>query len=234
MVFPRTARIRGGSRRVALIQKRPLSALIDGLFRLIALGCLAFLVAPSGGLAQSKPTVTAARVGDHPDHTRLVLEIDRPVTFSYFTLVEPKRLVVDFPELDFALAADPMGRLPVGAIGAIRYGLFKPGNSRMVLDLAGPSKVVKVFTMEPMDGHQYRFVLDLELTNDAAFLEQARLTRRRQPVLAPVIETPAATVPLRRDGKQVGATAAGYAGVERRAVGPIGINVKRSTSAARV
>jgi len=215
-----------------LSSKRSLPAVVRGLFWLAAAGFLAILVAPTSGAAQSEATVTAARAGDHPGRTRLVLEIDGPVEFSYFTLVEPRRLVVDFPELDFELAADPLGELPVGVIGAIRYGLFKPGNSRMVLDLAGPSNVIRAFTMEPMDGFKHRFVLDLAPTTEAAFVEQAHLTRPRQPVPAPVIETPAATVPMRRDGKRVVAIDAGHGGVDPGAVGTTGIYEKRITLAA--
>jgi len=232
MKFPRATPGWSGFGRVSRIRNYRLFAQICGLFRLIIVGGLAGLVASTESIAQSKPTVVAARVGDHPDFTRLVLEIDGPFTFSYFTLVEPRRLVVDFPELDFALAADPLGQLPIGAIGAMRYGLFKPGNSRLVLDLAGPSKVVKAFTMEPMDNFGHRFVLDLKRTSDADFIEQARLTRPRQPTPAPVIETPAATVPQRADGKQVVAVDAGHGGVDPGAVGATGIYEKRITLAA--
>ncbi len=198
----------------------------------LALVATVFMPILGIGEALANPKVTTARVGDHPTHTRLVLEMDGPFTFSYFTLVDPERLVVDFPELDFDLARNPLAREAIGAIGAMRYGLFKPGNSRIVLDLIGPSKVVKAFTMPPVDSYGYRFVLDLARTSQEDFIEQARLTKPKQPTPAPVIETPAATVPQRSDGKRVIAIDAGHGGVDPGAVGAGGTYEKSITLAA--
>jgi N-acetylmuramoyl-L-alanine amidase len=47
-------------------------------------------------------------------------------------------------------------------IEGIRFGLFQPGTSRMVLDMRAPVGVKKSFMLEPADGHGYRLVVDLE------------------------------------------------------------------------
>ena len=106
MLLGRSELMRGGRRRVDSAPKSAISALFRAVARLTLVGCLAVFAAPTNGFAASKPTVTKVRAGDHPDRTRLVLEIDGPITFSFFTLVEPSRLVVDFPELDFDQATD--------------------------------------------------------------------------------------------------------------------------------
>lgn len=232
MIFRRSASGQGAGNCAVAGRRIVRGAPFTGLLRLAIVGFLCVLAAPEAGFGQSSPTVTALRVGDHPDRTRLVLEIDGPFTFSYFTLVEPRRLVVDFSELDFDLKTDPAKRLPRGAVGAIRYGLFKPGNSRLVVDLSGPSKVKTAFVIDPMDGFGYRFVLDLTPTSQDAFIQQAKQTRPQQPVPAPVIETPAATAPARSDGKRVIAIDAGHGGIDPGAVGATGIYEKRITLAA--
>ena len=63
------------------------------------------------GMAQFAPAlaaeavVTDIRIGAQKDLTRIVLEIDRQVAFSVFTLTNPNRIVVDLPEMGWRLPA---------------------------------------------------------------------------------------------------------------------------------
>ena len=175
--------------------------------RLAVVGLLALAIESRATFAQqSMPTVTGARSGLHPNFTRLVLEIDKPATFTYFIVDGPRRLVLDFAELDLAVPAKVLAGLPVGAIGAIQYDLSEPATSRFVVDLTESSKVSKAFIIEPTDGHPYRFVLDLEPIDDAAFVEQALLALPAQAAL-PVTsaEIPVVTALSPGDAVQVAA-----------------------------
>ncbi|WP_147104380.1 N-acetylmuramoyl-L-alanine amidase [Tateyamaria sp. syn59] len=68
----------------------------------------------------------------------VTLGLSQGVPFRVFTLAEPPRLVVDFREVDFTGIA-PETLLPdAGRIAALRFGAFKPGWSRLVMDLAQP------------------------------------------------------------------------------------------------
>ncbi|MCZ6609269.1 MAG: hypothetical protein O7F75_09535 [Alphaproteobacteria bacterium] len=60
------------------------------------------------------------------------------------------------------MTSDKPGR---GLIEGIRFGLFQPGTSRMVLDMRAPVGIKKSFMLEPADGHGYRLVVDLEKVN---------------------------------------------------------------------
>ena len=51
--------------------------------------------APQGPL----PIVMSARIGEHDDRTRLVIELSDPVNLRAFTLNNPDRVVVDMPEV---------------------------------------------------------------------------------------------------------------------------------------
>ncbi|WP_428539392.1 N-acetylmuramoyl-L-alanine amidase [Profundibacter sp.] len=80
------------------------------------------------------------------------LHLTQAVPYRVFTLDEPRRLVVDFREVDWGgvKAADLLqGSQASGA----RIGVFRLGWSRMVVDLAAPL-VVKTATMvtDPNDG----------------------------------------------------------------------------------
>src|SRR5581483_3097758 len=49
--------------------------------------------------AQAAPVVMDARIGEHPDRTRFVIEISDPVQIRVFTLANPDRVVIDLPEV---------------------------------------------------------------------------------------------------------------------------------------
>ena len=184
----------------------------------------------SAATAAEPPTVSVVRAWEHPTYTRLVIEVSASVDYSLFMLSNPRRLVIDFPELAFALPMAPLGSEPVGVVGAMRFGLFEPGNSRVVLDLALPTRVKTSFLLPPSEGKPYRFVLDLEPTDEASF---AKIVRRPAVVVQPaVVAPPAATLPRRADGKHVVVIDAGHGGVDPGAIGASGVYEKTIALAA--
>ena len=208
---------------------RPIRAAIA---RFVAASLVPAILASAPAMAGPSVTVTGARAWQHPDYTRLVLEISAPVEFALFTLAEPRRLVIDFPELAFALAPNLFADGGVGAIADIRYGLFEPGKSRMVIDLAQPVTVRSAFLIEPMEGYSDRFVLDLAPIDAATFAQQARLNRPMQTAAAPAIAPPVADLPARSDGKHVIVVDAGHGGVDPGAIAATGMYEKRIALAA--
>jgi len=48
-----------------------------------------------------------ARIGEHPDRTRFVVELSDPVDIRTFTLTGPNRVVVDLPAVQWHLEAPP-------------------------------------------------------------------------------------------------------------------------------
>jgi N-acetylmuramoyl-L-alanine amidase len=103
---------------------------------------------------------TGWRLGEHDNAQRLVLDLTRPVDFKTFTLADPYRVVVDMPEIDWH-ALDREAPLQGGAISRVRYGVLKPGISRLVVDATAALSVRSAFLLEPRDGHPYRLVIDL-------------------------------------------------------------------------
>ena len=70
-----------------------------------------------------------------------VLEADGVFPYRVFLLANPYRVVIDLPNISRA----PFQRLekPKGAIANYRFGLFRPGNSRVVIDVTGPVEIVR-------------------------------------------------------------------------------------------
>jgi N-acetylmuramoyl-L-alanine amidase len=116
----------------------------------------------------SVPVVLSARVGEQPDRTRFVIELSDPLQLRVFTLTNPNRVVVDMPEVLWRLQG-PDRPTGTGAVRAYRYGLFRPGDSRFVIDLNKPVTVAEPMILPPEKGFGYRIVLDLFPTTDAKF-----------------------------------------------------------------
>ncbi|WP_456389236.1 N-acetylmuramoyl-L-alanine amidase [Profundibacter sp.] len=80
------------------------------------------------------------------------LHITQAVPYRVFTLDNPRRLVVDFREVNWGgVSADNL----LSGVNAsdVRFGLFRPGWSRMVVDLASPMAVQAAGMLtDPNDG----------------------------------------------------------------------------------
>ena len=133
-------------------------------------GRLTFLVATVCLVQQASagPQVTDVRIGVYPGKTRVVLDVSATVDFRTFTLPKPYRVVIDMSEVTWLprLRNPPRG----GLITGMRFGLFKPGLSRVVLDSAGPVKITKAFMVKPAPGKPYRVVLDISRDSETAFM----------------------------------------------------------------
>ena len=114
------------------------------------------------------PIVMGARIGEHEDRTRFVVELSDPVAMRVFTLANPNRVVIDMPAVQWHLdgAPRPSGN---GAVRSYRYGLFRPGNSRFVIDLNKPMAASEPRMLPPSGGYGYRVVIDLTPTTADVF-----------------------------------------------------------------
>ncbi len=91
----------------------------------------------SSGLAR----LTAGAIEDRAfGGTVLTLELSQGVPWRVFTLDAPRRVVLDFREVDWQ-GADPAAIDRSDAVTALRMGAFRPGWSRMVLALAEPMRI---------------------------------------------------------------------------------------------
>lgn len=119
----------------------------------------ALLVGPAPA-AWADATVRDLRIARHDDGVRVVVELSREVTFRYVTLADPPRLAIDLPEVAW-LVPESTGMRPIG-INGYRFGRFQPGVSRLVVDLAQPFAVRRVFELPGTSGG-HRIVFDLTL-----------------------------------------------------------------------
>lgn len=165
------------------------------------------------------------RIGVHADSTRIVVDLSNSAEPRIFGLPDPYRVVLDLPEVNFNLSQDQMNA-GGGIIDRLRYGLFRPGTSRIVLDLRGPAKVGRQFLLRPSEGKPWRLVVDLVRTDHADFVVAMRPAAGIAPPVA------SATPPLRNDSrrppdrKPVVVIDPGHGGVDPGAIGYGGVYEK--------
>src|SRR5579871_4167501 len=75
---------------------------------------------PGGNAGGSLPIVLSARIGEHDDRTRFVIELSDPVNLRTFTLTNPDRVVVDMPEVAWRVGAPPRPS-GFGSVKSYRY-----------------------------------------------------------------------------------------------------------------
>lgn len=202
----------------------------------LALLLVAALSLPYGvsriAVAQTpEPVMRDARIGLHDGATRFVLEFDRALPYKIFTLAGPDRVVIDLPSVDWR--GPESGKAEgKGLIGGYRHGLFKPGITRVVIDLSGPAKVAKHFELGASGSAGPRVVVDIapaaktvqstEPVQSAGWAAYADQLARSTPVAMPQAPPPGST-------KRIVVIDPGHGGVDPGAIGASGVYEKKIT-----
>lgn len=106
--------------------------------------CLALMACVAGWAVAAQEFSALARldasrsaIADHGDEVVITLSLSQGVPYRVFTLDAPRRLVLDFREVDWGALA-PAALDQSAQVSKVRVGGFRPGWSRMVLDLSAP------------------------------------------------------------------------------------------------
>ena len=183
-------------------------------------------------LAQaSAPEVTKVRIGVHPGKTRLVLETTQAFPYRVFLLGNPYRVVIDLPNMSWRAPLLPMKK-PAGLVSNYRFGLFQPGNSRVVIDLTEPVKVARHAILGGGKAGSSRFFIDLEPVTKAGFeIARATIHSRQWKVPQPTarVKPRKPILKERGDRRHVIMIDPGHGGVDPGAIGPNGTFESRVT-----
>lgn len=175
----------------------------------------------------AEAAVTGIRLGEQSYGTRVVLDITGDVHHKVFTLPDPYRVVIDLPEVEWRLPGRTLS-VGNGLVRQFRYGLFKPGVSRVVLDVSGPVAVKRSFMLQPTADFGYRLVLDLEPVSVESFAREAKLTPSPE---APQAETPSEPTPKPGGAKPLLVIDPGHGGIDPGTTGLSGGYEKEVTLA---
>jgi N-acetylmuramoyl-L-alanine amidase len=201
-------------------ENRRRNACRTGFFTALAVVLAAFFATAYGPpAAAAGPEVKDLRIGVRGNATRFVIDLSNKVEPRIFGLPDPFRIVIDLPEVNFALPPDRLGARG-GLVARLRYGLFRPGTSRFVLDLTNSAKVEQTLMLKPDGAKPWRLVIDLAPTDRAGFMAAMRPTPRVTGP-APAPDPPLRTAPVQR-AIPVVVIDAGHGGVDPGAIGKSG------------
>ncbi|MHA6344057.1 N-acetylmuramoyl-L-alanine amidase [Roseivivax sp. CAU 1761] len=137
----------------------------------------------AGGAALAQDMGGLARFDAAASHVRaagagveIVLELSQGVPWRVFTLDAPPRLVLDFREVDWG-AAEAAALLETDRVGALRFGTFRPGWSRLVAELAGPMTLDRAGLRPAPDGSGATLGVVLSPSDPESFAARAGAPR---------------------------------------------------------
>ncbi|MGH6897781.1 MAG: N-acetylmuramoyl-L-alanine amidase [Geminicoccaceae bacterium] len=178
------------------------------------------------GAWAAQASVDDVRIASHGAATRVVIDLSQPVDFRYITLTRPPRLAIDLPEVTWKVADDPVD--VVGLVAGFRFGHPRPGVSRIVLDLARPFEIDRVFQLPPSGDRGHRIVTDLvERQINGAQVQNRAIA----PAAGPAVTQPAGLAVMRLPAKKptppserrIVVLDPGHGGVDPGAVGQTGL-----------
>ncbi len=182
------------------------------LFMKLRFVLIALLFLPQQAVSGAISSIDDVRLWTAPDHTRLVFDLNRTISYEVFRLHAPERIVIDMR--DARLKAD-IGKLdiPDPVVKKLRHGSPKPNVLRVVLDVK--EKVTpRSFLLKPMHGKPHRLVVDLIRPDQVS--PQERVVTAEQ---------------VRSKKDVVIAVDAGHGGEDPGAIGPRGLQEKIVTLA---
>ncbi|MCW2307417.1 N-acetylmuramoyl-L-alanine amidase [Rhodobium gokarnense] len=117
----------------------------------------------------------AARIAGDATRTRFVVDLTDAVEIAPFVLGDPHRIIVDLPNVRFALPPEA-GKGGRGLITGWRYGSIARNKARIVIDTKGPALIDKSFVLPKVDDQPARMVLDIVTATEEAFAEEVART----------------------------------------------------------
>lgn len=177
------------------------------------------------GEQSSLPVVIGLKLNETTQRTRFALELSDPVNVRVYTLANPNRVVIDMPDVLWR-ASDPARPSGRRAVKSYRYGQFRKGNFRFIVDLNSPVKVEVPQLVPPEEGFSFRLMIDLTPTTREEFAAAAGWPRGA--TVASAAPSTSLTAPVRRGDaeKRLVVVDAGHGGIDPGTHGRSGIQEK--------
>jgi N-acetylmuramoyl-L-alanine amidase len=126
---------------------------------------------------QLRPKIYAVQIENTANgNLSLNIRTDRDFKVNYFSLPNPTpRLVIDIPKVDWKINNNASGQINgIGVVKKIRYADKSDKESRIVLDLSSPAKVISQNIISNINGKILK--IEIGATNNDAFAQNTPKT----------------------------------------------------------
>lgn len=201
---------------------------------------LVLSVSPLAWGKRAAPQFVAVRIWPANAYTRITLEASQRLDYKYFTIDNPRRLVIDIRGVTLNNVLQGLGGKVQSSdpyISGIRAGQNTPDTVRVVIDLKTAINP-QVFALNPVSNFRHRLVVDLypQSSSDArdplmALLEdysQGKISSSGTGADTPPVSEPPSASGGRGGGKRqvVVMLDPGHGGEDPGAIGPSGLREK--------
>lgn len=114
------------------------------------------------------PTAFSGSIAGDDTSTRFFIDFSQNIAVQSFYGEAPYRVIIDLEEVDFKLEAEALLE-PRGLIEDVKVGRISKGRSRIVITLNAPAEIVRASMQKVIDEDYYRFLVDLERTEETRF-----------------------------------------------------------------
>ena len=134
---------------------------------------------PVGGSGQLSASINVSgiRYFSAPDHTRIVVDGDGPLSFQTMELSGPPRLVIDLKDTATVGVAPRSLAIGDSIVHRVRVARFNAETVRLVMDLVQPVQS-KVFLLDRIEDKPYRLVIDLNRSDLAEKEQKSRVQQQ--------------------------------------------------------
>ena len=134
-------------------------------------------------------------------------------------------MIVDLPEVNFQIdpASGGLGIGGTGVVRAFRFGMFAPGKSRIVVDLAGPSSLRRADVASIAGGDPSRLTIELSRADQQSFAAAVKSSRLERAMPPPAPSAATAPKPMTHDSRPVVVIDPGHGGIDPGASGVAGV-----------
>ena len=201
---------------------------------------LVLSVSPLAWGKRAAPQFVAVRIWPANAYTRITLEASQRLDYKYFTIDNPRRLVIDIRGVTLNNVLQGLGGKVQSSdpyISGIRAGQNTPDTVRVVIDLKTAVNP-QVFALNPVSNFRHRLVVDLypQSSSDArdplmALLEdysQGKISSSGTGADTPPVSEPPSASGGRGGGKRQAVVMLdpGHGGEDPGAIGPSGLREK--------
>ena len=149
------------------------------ILRLFCLSCALFgsqvqeIRAQNQQSAQERAVVLEAKLTTEKDQSILILTFTRPVSVFSYPMMQPDRLIIDLPLVNFQVP-DSFRQARSPLVKMVRFGALGPEKSRIIIDLTKPTRIARMGFVPVASGFAHALRIELEAADPRQFEQEAR------------------------------------------------------------